>query len=279
MQDKLVHIMLAISCLSIAGSAFSADLFDFSRLPEAKYRQNRESFERALQGWKSETLDNAELRWSSDLNVYFTGQSFVDLVHLGPAAAPYLAEALQEDGYKSFFLDCGLDYLMGGFWTRVAGIEINHLSGTEISSEIKVQVTKWWKDVAGQCALVWDTRRAAFDTRLKHGKPTAEDLLDLRKEAEWMNLRTMGLYAVPSVMKRVQDGKSDIYDLYLLNIWTAPFQIESQTLPKYATGGVEKSVPAPTRKRLLPKEYNLDTSHWLRWWDENKEDYWWLMPE
>lgn len=273
--------MLLVLAIFVVGAwpIHGAGLFDFSQIPEAQRNAQKAVFDKALQNWISEQLEQDPFQLFFHIDSYFTGQAFIDLVSLGPAIAPYLIETIQKErtvgvlkneGFDRYY-EGALSYLMNG------ALECRKIS---LGSSIHIPDIHWSNDIPRQFEQLWDTRRKAFDDKRKKAAPAYKGPLPPEEDQEWNQLVYLGLYGVPSVMKRIQTGKSDIFDIHLLNLWTEPVVGEMRTFTKFKGGMNDRiQVPCPERKLLPVSDYIIDPAYWLRWWETKKADFWWLIAK
>lgn len=274
---KTPHLTTLTVWIFFSFAASGAGIFYFEKLPPETREAQRQAIEAALDSWTLKVLNDSDLAISSNFNVYFTGEDFVDLVNMGPDAVPYMFEKLTELGFAGFFYGRALDYMLRGYWEDVAGLQvIRWPPESKPDAQVVEQAILWWKNVSKNCAAAWVERRKAFDERLAQRPIIEEDMNSGKAEPEWLALRMMGILAVPSIMQRIHEGKSDSYDLKLLSLCIPPLEVEMMEKPR-ARGGQEKVfVPSPKFPRGVPKVV-YDVNYWIPWWEANKKDFWWLL--
>jgi len=267
---------LSVALLLLVVHAVSASehpIFTVSESNRDAFEQQRKKVLDLITDWRTKVLEDERVQFSSSLHVRFAGESFLEIVDMGPVAIPHLLRELHESEYADYFIDHTLMCIMRAYWSRIAGVEERMRPGRRWPEEERGTLIDWWAEAGMHCHQHFTKLRSAFDARLASGHPASEDLWDPRREGAWQALRQMGLYGVPSVIKRIQDGVSDDYDLLLLEDWhSPPIRVEYHL----SSGAADDSKLFGLKYSRSPVHIEKTAADWLVWWESNKEHYWWL---
>ncbi len=295
--------LMCILSISFSSMAQEEKIFDsLYTQREKEYKQ----FNTYFNNWDSKIFKNPKLQSSSLLYVYFIGEDYINLVNMQALGVPFMIEKLMQTQYGNSFYDDALSKMIRGGWRNVAGMTYDEIRpGRALPTpEIQGKIIHFWKNVSTYSREAFVVRRQAFDQRLAQGAIDKEKLFS---EPTFSALKTMGLLAVPSIMQRIQEENSDYYDLVLLTMALTPVEGEEEEIRRlksrfkkgtspnaegnhetryYCPGCFEEEGEYDDGIRLVPKPIlnvvpdNVhDTAYWLTWWEENKKDYWWLLPK
>lgn len=259
-------------CAVVSQPAMAESIFDLDKIPSGRLQVQQKLFQETLEGWMNNTVKDERLKLSSDLNVFFTGEDFVRLVNMGAAGVPHMVNRLYQAGFDDFFLGSALSRMLRGSWEDIAGVEcVAWPPNSKADDGEAAKALMFWRNISANASAAWTDRRRAFDDRLKRGPMREEDMPSGLAEPEWFALRSMGILAVPHIMRRIGDGTADAYDLALMEMCAPPCKVVQLNEGFFKN----RSAPKPVMARGNEKAAH-DTAYWLSWWEENRRDYWWL---
>ncbi len=296
--------LACVLSISFSSMAQEEKIFDSLYTQHAKeYKQ----FNVYLSNWDSKILKKPKLQYSSTTNIFFIGEDYINLVNMQAAGVPFMVEELIQTQYGNLNYDDALARMLNGFWLDVAGMTYDEIRpGRALPTpEIQGKIIHFWKNVSTYSKEAFVVRRQAFDQRLAQGAIDKEKLFS---EPTFSALKTMGLLAVPFIMQRIQEEHSDYYDLVLLTLALTPVEGEEEEIRLLKSRPKKHTSPPPEVQDLIDRGYGLvypqeegeyddgvrlvpkrvpnvvpdnvhDTAYWLTWWEENKKDYWWLLPK
>jgi hypothetical protein len=129
------------------------------------------------------------------------------------------------------------------------------------STDTSSVIRKWWESRSEERFRDETLARvAAFRAELQ-AHPADQAEFDFSTEAG-MNLKLMGIFALPTIIQQLREGQSDRFFFFLLGYWTEPYQ--------------EKEGILLMPEGITPSPEQMTREHWLEWWDKNSWQYEWM---
>ena len=213
-------------------------------------RTTQPAFEPAYRQWLTYRHSVGGGRSDVDPNVFYADPSFAAIVDLGPAALPYLVEAVQGDhmlGYAIYLIaKTNLHIYRTGSAPREWSWRVEEFPDIVAASgppDYRILWQRWWD--GGQSLADWRFESLYGQWRAAKSRASADEASGLL-----VKVRDIGLPALPPMIEKVSTG-------------------EAQLLPvvQDLTSG------AATTTGSTPQER---TQACVAWWNQNKAK--WLIP-